>query len=149
MKISTKGKYGLKAIVDIAVNMENEKCVSIREIAERQGLSENYLEQIISSLRKARIVGSIRGAGGGYFLAKSSEQITVGEVLRVLEGALAPVECVTDPSSCGDADCDSCTTKGVWMALYERINEVVDSISIADLARDVRSERLTALLDKP
>jgi len=136
MKISTKGKYGLKAVVDIAMFAEDEKCVSIKAIAERQGLSENYLEQIIGSLRKAGVVQSKRGANGGYFITKPSCELTVGEVLRVLEGPLTPSDCIVSRTdSCGRSDCNICHTKDVWQILYDKINEVVDSISIEDLIK--------------
>jgi len=139
MKISTKGRYGLKAVVDIAFSMQKDpdKCVSIKSIAERQCISENYLEQIIAPLKKARVVRSVRGASGGYYLAKPADELTVGEVLRILEGPLAPVDCVVDGTNvCGDADCDLCVMKPAWNALYNKINELMDSISIEDLARD-------------
>ncbi|MCL2171143.1 MAG: Rrf2 family transcriptional regulator [Defluviitaleaceae bacterium] len=136
MRISTRGRYGLKVIVDIAARPEPR--VSLKSIAARQGLSESYLEQIIAPLRKARIVASKRGADGGYFLAQPPESLTVGDVLRVLEGAMAPINCVLDDAedSCGEADCGHCATRSVWVALFEKINEVLDSISIADLAKD-------------
>ena len=139
MKISTRGRYGLKAVVDIAYesSSKGDKCVSIKSIAERQGLSENYLEQIIAPLKKARIVHSVRGAGGGYFLAKPPETLTVGEVLRILEGPLAPVDCVVDgAAACGEADCAMCVTKSAWHTLFDKVNEVMDGITIAELARD-------------
>ncbi|MCL2397004.1 MAG: Rrf2 family transcriptional regulator [Defluviitaleaceae bacterium] len=139
MKISTKGRYGLKAVVDIAYSLEknSDKCVSIKSISERQGISENYLEQIIAPLKKARILHSVRGASGGYYLAKPAHELTAGEVLRVLEGPLAPVECVVDGTAvCGDVDCDLCVMKPAWRGLFDRINELMDSITIAELAKD-------------
>jgi len=139
MKISTKGRYGLKAVVDIAYVMQkhSEKCVSIKSIAERQGISENYLEQIVSPLKKARIVNSIRGANGGYYLAKPAEELTAGEVLRILEGPLVPVDCVIDGTNvCGQVDCDLCVMKSAWHKITDKISEVIDSITIAELAQD-------------
>jgi len=144
MKISTRGRYGLKAVVDIAFesSRQGDKCVSIKSIAERQGLSENYLEQIIAPLKKACIVHSVRGASGGYFLAKPAAELTVGEVLRILEGPLAPVDCVVDgTAACGDSDCTLCVMKPAWHTLFDKINELMDSITIAELASDF--ERLT------
>ena len=139
MKVSTKGRYGLKAVVDIAYSLEKQpdKCVSVKSISERQGISENYLEQIIAPLKKAGIVRSVRGAGGGYYLAKPAHDLTVGEVLRILEGPLAPVDCVVDGAAvCGDVDCDLCVMKPAWNTLFDRINELMDSITVAELARD-------------
>jgi len=135
MRISTRGRYGLKAIVDIAAMQDGDKCVSLKSVAERQGLSENYLEQIIAPLRKARIVSSVRGSQGGYYLTRPPEELTVGDVLRVLEGPMAPIGCVLEDSfdSCGEANCKVCATKSVWQALFSKINETVDSITIANL----------------
>lgn len=139
MKISTKGRYGLKAVVDIAGHTnDEERCVSLKAVAGRQGISENYLEQIVAPLKKARVLHSVRGAGGGYYLAKSAESLTVGEVLRVLEGSLAPADCVLDDvAACADSDCASCSTKTVWESLFDSINQVVDSITIADLMKNI------------
>ena len=139
MKISTKGRYGLKAIVDIAYSMQKHqgKCVSVKSIAERQGISENYLEQIMAPLKKARIVHSIRGANGGYYLAKPAKSLTAGEVLRILEGPLVPVDCVIDGTNvCGQVDCDLCVMKHSWHVIAKKIDEVIDGITIAELAQD-------------
>jgi len=144
MKISTKGRYGLKAIVDIAYSMQKleGKCVSVKSIAERQGISENYLEQIMAPLKKARIVHSIRGANGGYYLAKPAEELTAGEVLRILEGPLVPVDCVIDGTNvCGQVDCALCVMKDSWRVIADKINEVIDAITIEELAHDY--DRLT------
>ncbi len=132
MKVSTKGRYGLRAIVDLAVN-DGDGQVSLKSVAERQGLSENYLEQLFSSLKKSGLVKSVRGAQGGYMLAKPADNISVGDVLRSLEGTLCPVDCIDleSPINCDRADL--CVTATVWAKLRDKINEVVDSISIADL----------------
>jgi Rrf2 family protein len=140
MKISTKGRYGLRAIVDIAHNaaLKQGSCVSLKSVAERQGISENYLEQIIAPLKKARLVHSVRGAGGGYYLAKPADELTVGDVLRILEGPLAPADCVLDEvSGCAESDCSSCSAKSVWASLFDSINNVVDNITIADLVEKI------------
>ncbi|MCL2235597.1 MAG: Rrf2 family transcriptional regulator [Defluviitaleaceae bacterium] len=139
MKISTKGRYGLKAVVDIAFYTQDTKCVSLKSVSERQGISENYLEQIIAPLKKARIVHSVRGAGGGYYLAKSPSELTAGDVLRILEGPLTPVDCLLENgATCGDGElnCATCSTKSVWTSLFKSINELVDSFTIADLMAD-------------
>ena len=139
MKISTKGRYGLKAIVDIAYSMQilNDKCVSVKSIAERQGISENYLEQIMAPLKKARIVHSIRGANGGYYLAKPPEELTAGEVLRILEGPIVPVDCVIDGTNvCGQVDCALCVMKESWRVITDKVNDVIDAITIAELAQN-------------
>ena len=92
MKLSTKGRYGLRAFIDLAVWGENEP-ISLTSIAERQDISVSYLEQLMAKLKKAGLVNSIRGVNGGYVIAKPAEEISVGDVLRALEGDLAPVEC--------------------------------------------------------
>lgn len=132
LKVSTKGRYGLRAIVDLAINFKDGQ-VSLKSVAQRQGLSENYLEQLFSSLKKSGLVKSVRGAQGGYLLSKPAEKITVGDVLRSLEGTLCPVECIDldMPTRCDRADV--CVTAIVWIKLRDKINEVVDSITIADL----------------
>lgn len=139
MKVSTKGRYGLRAVVDLAVN-EKDGQVSLKSVAERQGLSENYLEQLFSSLKKSGLVKSVRGAQGGYLLARPADKITVGDVLRSLEGTLCPVECIDleMPSSCDKAD--ACVTATVWAKLRDKINEVVDSFTIADLVTDYKNK---------
>ena len=113
MKLSTKGRYGLRALIDLALYSENETA-SIASISARQHISESYLEQLIGKLRKAGLVVSVRGAGGGYKLAKPAEEISVGDILRALEGNLDPVEC---PGLKEESACDSsefCVTKYVW-----------------------------------
>lgn len=140
MKISTRGRYGLKIIVDLAevfVNGNNE-LTNTKGIAKRQGLSENYIEQLIAPLKKAGYVNSVRGAQGGYSLAKPPSEITVGEVLRTLEGSLAPTDCLAENPThgCGDADCGTCVTKSVWTKINDSLNDVVDSVTIKDMLED-------------
>jgi len=135
MRLSTKGRYGLRAMLDLALNA-TEKAVSIKSISERQSISENYLEQIIATLKKADYVTSTRGPKGGYKLMKEPKLISVGDILRVLEGDLNPVDCVTvnDLKSCDEAEL--CVTKFVWKKISESINEVVDNISLEDLMKE-------------
>src|SRR5690242_1173163 len=109
MKLSTKGRYGVKAMLDLALH-NSEGQVSLKSIAERQGLSENYLEQLFSALRKAGLVKSMRGAQGGYVLAMAAEEISVGAILRALEGSLAPVDCVSDGESSQCSRSNGCVT---------------------------------------
>lgn len=140
MKLSTKGRYGLKAMLDLAVhNAEGQ--VVLKSIAERQGISENYLEQLFSALKKANLVKSIRGSQGGYTLGDSPENISVGDILRALEGSLAPVDCVAEdkPSSCSRSD--FCVTKGIWEKIRDSINSVIDSTSLASLVEEYRKSR--------
>lgn len=131
MKVSTKGRYALRLMIDIAVN-SNDRPVSIKEIARRQGISEKYLEQIISILNSAGFVRSVRGAQGGYILRKEPREYTIGMILRLTEGSLAPVACIED----NVVQCDrveNCATIEVWRRLNDAINGVVDNITLADL----------------
>ena len=131
MKISTRGRYALRLMLDLALHDTGE-AVSLKDIARRQGISDKYLEQIISVLNKAGYVRSIRGAQGGYMLKKKPEEYTVGMILKLTEGTLAPVSCVEDDAAeCGRED--SCVTYRVWQRLNDAINQVVDSITLADL----------------
>ena len=134
MKISTKGRYALRLMLDLAMNGENN-VVRIKDIAERQQISDKYLEQIISVLNKAGYVRSTRGPQGGYLLRKAPEDITVGMVLRLTEGGISPVACL-------DADefqCERearCSTIGLWRRLDKAIRDVVDTTTIADLVAE-------------
>ena len=137
MKISTRGRYGLRAMADLAAVCEEGKCVNLKSIAERQGISEHYLEQLVLPLKKAGIVESVRGAQGGYRLSRCASAITVGDILRALEGSLAPVDCIAEgEGSCGNAGCQNCVTKQVWGQIFNSLNNVVDSISLADLVKN-------------
>lgn len=141
MKLSTKGRYGLRAVLDLALNGESE-AVALSGIAERQGISISYLEQLIAKLKRAGIVNSIRGAQGGYILAKKPEDISVGDILRALEGDLNPVDCAEilgSGSSCTGADL--CVTKYVWMRISDSINSTVDTMLLSELLEESRKLR--------
>lgn len=131
MKISTKGRYGLRVMTDLAVN-GNGGCVSLKDIAERERLSEKYLEQIVNQLSKAGLVRSLRGAKGGYQLTKSPEEITVEEILRATEGSLAPVACAEDNGRC--VNYGDCVTSFIWTEIYKATIAVVSRITLKDLA---------------
>lgn len=137
LKISTKGRYGLRALIDVAQHSEVEP-VSISGIASRQDISERYLEQLMALLKKAGLIKSIRGAGGGYVLAKPMEEISVGDVLRALEGNLEPVECAgfQEQDSCKAAG--GCVTKYVWQRINDSINRTVDEINVRQLVEESR-----------
>ncbi len=135
MKMSTKGRYGLRALIDLAQYSESEP-VSITNIAARQGISERYLEQLMSKLKKAELVKSIRGAGGGYTLAKPLEEISVGAVLRALEGNLEPVECSGLEDGTGCQSSSGCVSKIVWQKINDSINQAVDNIMLEELVAE-------------
>lgn len=136
MKLSTKGKYGLKAMFELALSSNGEP-VSLKYIARKQGISDQYLEQIFSILKKAGLVKSVRGAQGGYYISKKTSEITVADVLRVLEGDMAFTECLLDKDLCENFD--SCATKYVWARIKESIEEVTSSISLQDMIDDYKS----------
>ena len=137
MKLSTKGRYGLRALIDLA-QYSGEGPVSTTSISARQDLSERYLEQLMSMMKKAGLVKSVRGAAGGYILAKDVKDISVGDVLRALEGSLEPVDCAgLEP----DGECrsaDTCVTKYVWKRINESINRTVDEIRLDQLVEESR-----------
>lgn len=135
MKLSTKGRYGLRALLDLAINSSGDH-VSLSSIAERQNISENYLEQVFSSLRKAGLVKSIKGAQGGYMLADAASKITVGSVLRVLEGDLSVVDEESESSS--DNIVQKCIKKKVWDKMSTCLNEIADSVVLEDLVTEYR-----------
>lgn len=137
MKISTKGRYGLRAMVDIALHDEAE-AVSISSISERQGISVSYLEQLLAKLRKAELIKSIRGAQGGYRLNLPPQEITVGSVLRALEGDLRPVNCAELMDEGGCESANFCLTKYVWQKMNDSINETVNRISIQELMNEAK-----------
>lgn len=131
MRISTKGRYAVRLMLDLATNYSGEP-IRLKDVAKRQDVSDKYLEQIISTLNKAGYVRSVRGPMGGYSLQRPPEEYTVGMILRLTEGSLAPVECVEDTIS----DCDraeSCVTRILWKKLNDAINDVVDHITLEDL----------------
>ena len=131
MKISTKGRYAVRVMLDLATNNTGEY-IKVKEIASRQEISEKYLEQIISVLNKAGYVKSIRGAQGGYKIARDHSNYTVGMILRLTEGSLNPVACLDDEiNEC--ERCDTCETLEVWKDLAKAINSVVDHVTVADL----------------
>ena len=135
MKLSTRGRYGIHAMYDLAeYGQTTPQC--IKAIAERQGVPEAYLEQLIGGLRKAGLVKSIRGATGGYLLSRSPDQITVGEVLRALEGDLTLADCLVEEDACARACL--CPTRLVWQKLSDGLNQIADGITLQDMLNDAK-----------
>ena len=131
MLISTKGRYALRIMIDLA-EQQTDEFISLRGIAQRQEISEKYLESIIRMLVKAKVVDSLRGKGGGYRLKKDPDQYTVGSILRLTEESLAPVSCLeTDAETCPRAG--SCRTLALWQGLDKAIYDYLESVTIADL----------------
>ncbi len=136
MKISTKGRYALRMMIEFGLNQG--KCTKISQVAVRQGISDKYLEQIVTPLLKAGYVRSVRGAQGGYMLTKAPEDYTVGMILRQTEGSLSPVPCLDDEAN----QCERagyCAALTVWKLLKKAIDQTVDSVTLADLIAEQRS----------
>lgn len=136
MKLSTKGRYGLKAMFELAINYSKDP-ISIKYISDKQNISERYLEQIFSKLKKAGLVKSIRGAQGGYFLAKEPKEISVGEILNVLEGPITITDCLKEETSCSNSS--KCATRLVWKKMKDAIDEVVNTTFLQDMVDDWES----------
>ncbi len=131
MKISTKGRYALRMLLDLAAQ-ENNGYIALKDIASRQNISKKYLEQIVPVLNKSNMLITNRGFQGGYKLAKAPSAYTVGEILRLTEGSLAPVACLDhDPIQC--ERCNECATLPVWQGLNQVIQEYLDSITLQDI----------------
>jgi Rrf2 family transcriptional regulator, cysteine metabolism repressor len=135
MNLSTRTKYGVKALSQLLIDSDRGP-VPLNVIAEEQGLSESYLEQLMGTLRRAGLVRSMRGAHGGYSLGKAAGEITVGEIVRALDGPIAPCDCVLENTSlqhCGKAA--GCVAKGVSERLRDSVSELLDSITLAELVK--------------
>lgn len=131
MKISTKGRYALRLMVDLAEHRENG-FIALKDVAKRQNISKKYLEQIVPVLNGAGLLITNRGNKGGYRLAKPPSEYTVGDILRITEGSIAPVSCLeTEVNYCERKNC--CQTLFVWEGLYEVVNEYLDSITVQDI----------------
>lgn len=131
MRISTKGRYAIRLMLDLASNDSGEP-IRLKDVARRQDISEKYLEQIISTLNKAGFVRSVRGPQGGYSLSKKPSEYTVGQILRLTEGSLSPVECTQETGLPCDRE-EGCVTRILWQKLDDAINNVVDNITLEDL----------------
>ena len=131
MKISTKGRYALRLMLDLAIN-DGEELIRIKDISKRQGISEKYLEQIISNLKRAGYVKSLRGAQGGYRLSMEPKEYSVGMILRLTEGNMVPVGCLEEK----EENCermDSCITIRLWAMLNDAVKSVIDKVTLQDL----------------
>lgn len=137
MMVSTKGRYALRVMIDLAENNDGG-FIPMREVAERQEISLKYLERILPALVSARLVEGVHGKGGGYCLTRKPSEYSVGEILRVTEGDIAPVSCVEcDAQACGREE--NCRTLPMWKELKERIADYVDHVTLADLMGDNKS----------
>ncbi len=146
MKLSTKGKYGVRAVFEIARHY-GKGPITIKEIADRQGISFSYLEQILHKLGKAGVIESVRGPAGGYLLARKPAELTIGDIVRTLEGPIALSHCL-EPGESGDCNqADDCVARMVWVKVGAKIEEALDSISFNDLLQ--KEIRKTSVLLRP
>ena len=135
MKLSTKGRYSVTALYELALHY-GEGVVPIKTIAKSQGISENYLEQLMLPLRRAGLVESVRGAQGGYTLSRPPAEVTIGEIITAVEGPIALVDCLLTSAESDDQSCvraGSCVTRQIWEEVCDSINSVLNNISLADL----------------
>lgn len=138
MKISTKGRYALRMLIDLAEH-QNDGFIALKDIAKRQNISKKYLEQIVPVFNKSDILRTNRGFQGGYRLAKNPAKYTVGEILRLTEGSLAPIACLdNDPIECERSG--ECATLPLWKGLYRVINEYLDGITLQDILDQQREK---------
>lgn len=137
MKFSTKARYGLRAMLELALEYKQGAPVSVKNIAERQEISEAYLEQLMSFLTRRGLAKSIRGVQGGYLLAKDPARIKVGDVIRAVEGPIVPVECVNkeDPLDC--KRWDKCVSRIVWEKVRDVVDQALDSLTLQDLCDEL------------
>lgn len=138
MRLSTKGRYGVRAMFDLAMH-SHDGAISLKSVAQREHISEKYLEHLFASLKKAGLIHSVRGAQGGYRLARPPEEITLGDIIRVLEGPVAPTECVSeavDGEICERTH--ECVMHNVWGRIKDEINAVLDSVTLADICEEQR-----------
>ncbi len=141
MKLSTKARYGLRAMIELALNYETGP-VSVGDIARRQNISSKYLEHLIGSLKAAGLVKSIRGTRGGYVLARTPDKIKLSEIFQVLEGSTAPVECVDSPEVCSMKDI--CATRDIWVQMKEALIGILEHTTLQDLAERGRQKRASS-----
>ncbi|MDP2892390.1 MAG: Rrf2 family transcriptional regulator [Bacillota bacterium] len=138
MRLSTRSRYGLRAMFELAAVFGHGH-VSIKHISENQGVPEQYLEQLFMLIRKAGLISSVRGAQGGYELARAPAEITVGDIIRALDGPMAPVSCLSESRDaiCGKEDC--CVTRLVWQKVQESINRCIDAITLQGMLDDYKN----------
>ena len=142
MRFSTKTRYGTRAVLDIAMHSGHGP-ITLNDIARRQDVSKKYIGHIVNQLMAAGILESVRGPQGGYMLARPAKQIRLGEIIRALDGSMAPVRCVEKPGVCNRSS--RCATQEIWITLKEKCDAVVDGITMADLVK--RQKKLDAMSD--
>lgn len=137
MKLSTRARYGTRALLDLAIH-NTEELVPLKDIARREKISVQYLEHLITPLIAAGMVRSVRGARGGIQLAKPPQEIKLSEVIRILEGSIAPVDCIVNPQSCSRSD--SCATRDIWSEMKKAMDGILESRTLRDLVEQKKSK---------
>ncbi|KKM14169.1 hypothetical protein LCGC14_1708810 [marine sediment metagenome] len=137
MKVSTKGDYGIRALIELAHHYGDPKPTQSGEVAARQGIPESYLEQLLTTLRRAGFIRSVRGPQGGHALIRDPETLSVSEVIAALEGSILPIDCLDESSACSKSG--GCAQRDMWQAVREAILGVLDNTAIADLAEKDRA----------
>lgn len=135
MRLSSRGEYGVRAMIHLALNY-NEGFIPLSRIAAVEGISQQYLEQIFASLRRGGLIVSTRGVKGGYALSRSPQSLFVGEIIRVLDGPITPVDCVSEKGNEPDCRCgktDECLARNLWLKLRDHINQLLDGITLQDM----------------
>lgn len=135
MRLSTKGRYGVRALFDLAMH-SGEGAIALKSVAQRENISEKYLEHLFASLKKSGLIHSVRGAQGGYRLARPAEDITLGDIIRVLEGPIAPTDCVADEGGISCERSGSCVMRSIWCRVRDEINGILDGITLADIVEE-------------
>ena len=148
MKISTQSRYGLRALFDIAYHSAGLS-TQVKDISARQGISPRYIEQIFQKLKRAGIIKSIRGPSGGYYLARTPEQIKVGEIIRATEGSLDLVFCLSHSKAAKTCDrAGHCVARDIWQEASARLLEYFDSITLQDLCKEAQQKGIERVIDK-
>ena len=144
MKLSKRGEYGLRAMIDLATWENGDSLIQIKEIAEREHIPAKFLEQILLSLKNAGLLHSKMGVGGGYYLARPAAEISLGHIVRVLDGPLAPINCVSQMAyePCGCPDEETCGLRLVMLDVRNAISDILDNTSLADVGERIESARL-------
>jgi Rrf2 family protein len=145
MKITFKGDYALKAILDLCMSSQNDKVVPLTDISRRQDIPLPFLEQIMLILKKAGYVQSRTGKGGGFYLAKRPDEITLGEIVRLIEGPIEPIACGAKCQPSGCAEEEHCAFREIWVNVTDSISDIVDQVTFAHIMRRTRELRESAL----
>jgi Rrf2 family protein len=145
MKLSTRSRYGLRMMFELALSSDEDKPLQLGEISKNQEISEKYLSKLVIPLKSMNLINSIRGSHGGYFLARAPEEIDLYEIISVLEGDISPVSCTLNDSECGKKR--MCPTRDVWLKLESVIRETLEGVTLRDLVNNYREKMKKSVID--